>query len=195
MIYNERNLFVLLNEYADWEASYLSTLANESGKCSIKTVSLDKGVVKSIGGFYTNIDYTIEEACNLNFSAVILVGGYSWRIVEALEVKKLVNAAKDRGSIIGAICDATVFLGSIGMLNDIKHTSNTLENLKAFAKDNYTGENNYIKKQAVSDAKVITANGTATLEFTKEIIKLLDVMSIDELDKWYDLHKYGYIKE
>lgn len=55
----------------------------------------------------------------------------------------------------------------------------------------YKGDSNYIDKQAVSNSNVITANGTAALEFAKEIMLYLKIKPADEINKWYEFHKHG----
>ena len=39
---------------------------------------------------------------------------------------------------------------------------------------------------------IITANGTATLEFAREILKALSVASDEQINGWYDFHKLGF---
>ena len=60
----EEVLFVVLDEYADWEAASLAAALNEKpeqGKqrYCVKTVSLNKEPVRSIGGFRTMPDYAV----------------------------------------------------------------------------------------------------------------------------------------
>ncbi|WP_275935556.1 MULTISPECIES: hypothetical protein [Clostridium] len=38
---------------------------------------------------------------------------------------------------------------------------------------------------------MITANGTAALEFAKEIMLYLKIKPADEINKWYEFHKHG----
>ena len=54
-------LFFILEQYADWEAAYLSSAVNMLGQggFEIKTVSLAREAVMSIGGFKTIPDYDI----------------------------------------------------------------------------------------------------------------------------------------
>lgn len=66
-------------------------------------------------------------------------------------------------------------MGTVGILNNVIHTSNDLNDLKQWVGANYTGEANYIAKQAVCNKDVITANGTTPLEFAKEILFALHV--------------------
>ena len=48
-------LFVILDQFADWEAAQIATAMNDSNagtpKHAVKAVSLDTNPVKSIGGF------------------------------------------------------------------------------------------------------------------------------------------------
>lgn len=95
--------------------------------------------------------------------------------------------------LVAAICGATFFMGENGYLNNRKHTSNTLDFLK-LQSPNYKGESNYIEKQAVSDGNIITANGTAALEFAKEIMIHLKAKPIEDINKWHEFNKNGFYK-
>ena len=55
-------LFFILNQFADWEAAYLSSALRSLGKDRyiVKTVSLTKDKVQSIGGFQILPDYDIS---------------------------------------------------------------------------------------------------------------------------------------
>lgn len=185
-------LVVLLEGYADWEAASIAAVLNQQEKFTVKTVSNMKEPVHSMGGFTTLLDYTIAEAREKDFAALLLIGGTSWRSSMADEVKVLVKTAEQKGTVIAAICDATVYVGTLGLLNDVKHTSNQLLDLKAYAGKNYTGEHNYQEVQAVRDKNIITANGTAHLEFAREVLLALQAMPEAEIEQWYDFYKLSY---
>lgn len=185
-------LFVILQQYADWEAAYISSAIAMlgQGEYEIKTVSLSNDFVQSIGGFKVLPDYDIISVPD-NYEAVILIGGMTWRNENAKKIDKLVNECVQKGKILGGICDASAFLGTVGVLNDVMHTSNDLNDLKQWAGSIYTGESKYIAKQAVRDKNIITANGTATMEFAKEILLALNIAEDKVLD-WYYFHKLGF---
>lgn len=186
-------LFVILQQYADWEAAYLSSGINMLGDGSyeIKTVSLTNESIASIGGFHTVPDYDIKSIPS-DYEALILIGGMTWRDEKAKQVKPLVEECFKKGKVIGGICDASAFLGTVGILNNVNHTSNDLNDLKKWAGKSYTGEEKYIMQQAVSDKNVITANGTAALEFAKEVMLSLKVAPENNIIEWYNFHKLGY---
>ncbi|GCD10134.1 type 1 glutamine amidotransferase family protein [Clostridium tagluense] len=185
-------LFVILDKYADWEAAYVSSLILALGQevYSIKTVSLTKDSIKSLGGFTVIPDYDIKSAPT-DFEGLVLIGGMSWRTEKAQQVKPLVENALNNKKVLGGICDASVFLGKMGILNNVKHTSNDLNDLKQWAGDAYMGEEKYMMQPAVRDNNIITANGTAPLEFAKEVMIALEVAPEKSILEWYNFYKYG----
>ncbi|MCP2035446.1 putative intracellular protease/amidase [Planomicrobium sp. HSC-17F08] len=189
-------LFVVLEEYADWEAASIAAALNEEPetgerKYQVKTVSLSKNPVTSIGGFRVVPDYTVDEVGD-DFAGVMLIGGNSWHKEESKPVMELVQKALDAGKVLGAICGATEFLGMNGVLNNIQHTGNRLDELQEAAGENYTNASRYVEQQAVRDGNIITANGSAFLEFGKEVMTLLESAPQEEIDEWYDFFKSGY---
>lgn len=188
-------LFVILEQYADWEAAYLSSALHmlTQGAYEVKTVSLTKDQVLSIGGFRVLPDFDIDSA-PADYEALILIGGMSWRKEEARKIKPLVKKCLEEGKVLGGICDASAFLGTVGALNGVNHTSNDLNDLKQWAGKAYTGEKKYVMEQAVRDRNIITANGTASLEFAKEVLLALGAAPEHKITEWYDFHKLGCYK-
>lgn len=185
-------LFVILQQYADWEAAYISSAIAMlgQGQYDIKTVSLSKDCVQSIGGFRVVPDYDIASVPK-DYEALFLIGGMTWRNEDARQVEALVKDCYKKGKVLGGICDASGFLGTTGILNEVLHTGNDLNDMKQWAGSAYTGEAGYISKQAVRDRNVITANGTAPLEFAKEILLALNAAGEDKITEWYHFHKLG----
>lgn len=186
-------LFVILQQYADWEAAYISSAVSMlgQGKYEIKTVSLSKDAVLSIGGFKVLPDYDVTSVPD-DYEALILIGGMTWRSENTQQIKELAKDCFEKGKIIGGICDASAFLGTAGVLNDVVHTGNDLNDLKQWAGSAYTGEAKYIAKQAIRDKNVITANGTAPMEFAREILSALNVADEGKITDWYNFHKLGF---
>ncbi len=191
--YEKTILFVILPQYADWEAAYLASaiamLAEENYE--IRTVSLSQDAVTSIGGFRVLPDYDLKSVPS-DYEALILIGGMAWRDENAQQIKPLVTDCFRKGKVLGGICDASAFLGTAGVLNDVFHTSNDRDDLKQWAGSAYTGEEKFIAKQAVRDQNVITANGTAPMEFAKEVLLALHAASEEKIADWYSFHKLGF---
>ena len=192
-------LFLLLNEYADWEGAFLSASLNAGVmpgseiKYVSKTVAPTLDEVHSLGGFRTLPDYSFQ-TLPADYAALVLIGGMQWQSEEAEQVVPLVEDALRKGKIVGGICNASLFLGAHGFLNQVKHTSNTLPLLKQWAGDRYTNEAGYIEKQAVSDQKIVTANGTGYIEFTRELLLLLEADTPDRIEIACDFHKNGMVR-
>ena len=128
-------LYFLLDQWADFEAAYLSTAVTMigGGNFENKIVSLTtKKTVKSIGGFSVLPDYDLNNVPQ-EYDALILIGGMSWHNEEAYQVKSFVEKTIKEGKLLGAICDACRFLGTIGALNYGKDTANDISELKTSA--------------------------------------------------------------
>ena len=97
-------LYIILEQWADWELAYLSSAVNMlgQGKFENKTVSLTKSAVASIGGVKCLPDYDLKTAPS-DFEAAILIGGMSWHSGKALLVIQLVDERLKIGYVLGAI--------------------------------------------------------------------------------------------
>ena len=192
-------LFLILNDYADWEGAFLATSLNTGVmpdseiKYVSKTVAPTLEEVHSIGGFRTLPDYSFQNMPS-DYAALVLIGGMQWKSPEAEQVAPIVREALRQGKIVGAICNAASFMCAHGFLNNVKHTGNTLAQLKLWGEANYTNEAGYVEQQAVSDKNIVTANGTGPLEFTRELQILLQADSIVRINEAYDFYKNGLVR-
>lgn len=188
-------IFILLNGFADWEGAYISICLNwgvkpgSPVKYTVKTLSISKEHVTSIGGFKVLPDYGINDMPD-DYAGLVLIGGMSWRSSEALQIVPLVEKAIKDKKLVAGICDASFFLSVHGFLNHVKHTSNGLEYIKQ-AGDKYIGEANYINKQAVRDGNIVTANGTAALDFCREVLYALDADTPENIEESYQYYTNG----
>lgn len=81
-----------------------------------------------------------------------------------------------------------------GYLDNFKHTENTLEYIKLQA-PHYKGDSNFIEKQAACGSGIITANGTAYLEFAREIMLCLNFKPIEKIEEWYKFNKLWFYQK
>ena len=130
-----------------------------------------------------------------DYAALVLIGGFGW-LDEAVagKVVPIVRRAIDKGLIVGAICNAASFLARHGFLNAVRHTGNGLEQLQLWGGDNYTNAAGYVDKQAVADRRIVTANGTGSLEFAKEMLLLLENDTPEQIENFYRFNKLGYVE-
>lgn len=194
-------LYLLLDNYADHESVFLASAINcdENGirknpKYINKVVTPTLTPVRSCGGFQTLPDYSFDTMPE-EYAALILIGGYGWLDDKTSDkVIPIVKKAIEKGIVVGAICNAASFLAKHGFLNNIKHTGNGLEQLKLWGGNNYTNQAGYINEQAVSDKRIVTANGTGELEFAKELLLMLENDTPEQIEMFYHFNKEGFVK-
>lgn len=191
-------LYILLPGYAAHEAVYLSQAIasdeyslKENPKYVNKVVAPSMDPVGSIGGFRTLPDYTFDTLPDY-YAALVLIGGFGWATPIAESVKPIVGKAIEKGKIVGAICNGASFMAKCGFLNAVKHTGNGLEQLRLWGGENYTNPDGYIHQQAVSDKNIVTANGSATLEFARELLLLLENDTPERIGMYYQFNKQGF---
>lgn len=191
-------LYVLLPDYAAHEAVYLSQAIasddfamKENPKYVNKVVAPTMELVKSIGGFRTLPDYSFDTMPE-DYAALVLIGGFGWMTPVAEKVVPIIRHAIGNGKIVGAICNAASFMARCGFLNGIRHTGNGLDQLKHWGREDYTNAEGYVNAQAVSDGNIVTANGSATLEFAKELLLLLENDTPERIEMYYQFNKQGF---
>ncbi|MBO0450714.1 DJ-1/PfpI family protein [Candidatus Enterococcus murrayae] len=179
-------LFVLLDQYADWEGAYLLSLLNQRNDWQIKTAS-NLPQVESIGGLQTVVDLKFSEI-NQRIDLLVLIGGNSWNI-HSQELYRIIEKQLLHEMPVAAICGAVDYLARHGFLEEYKHTGNARAVLQAFP--SYRTPENFYERQAVSDRNLVTANGTAALEFTEFVLQLIGD-SLIQAKKEVDLYRLGY---
>nr|WP_213016927.1 DJ-1/PfpI family protein [Desemzia sp. RIT 804] len=186
-------MLLLTDKWADWEASYAIAEINSVPQYSVKTISLDKESKASIGGLRAEIDYSIKEYTDFDqLAMVILPGGFSWKDNRYDEIAAFIKRVRDQQTPIAAICGATIFLGSYGFLDHIKHTGDSFQFFEE--QNGYNGETHFLEAQVVQDDNIITANETAAVDFAYEIYKLLKIDEPAEIEEWYNNFKNGFVR-
>ena len=191
-------LYILLPDYAAHEAVYLSQAIasdeyalKEHPKYVNKVVAPTPEPVKSIGGFRTLPDYSFDTLPD-DYAALVLIGGFGWATPVADGVLPIVKQALEKGKVVGAICNAASWMARHGLLNHVRHTGNGPEQLKLWGGDNYTNAGAYVNAQAVSDNRLVTANGSATLEFARELLLLLENDTPERIEMYYQFNRQGF---
>lgn len=195
---NNEILYILLPDYAAHESVYLSQAIasdefalKDNPRYVNKVVAPTLEPVKSIGGFRTLPDYSFETMPD-DYAALVLIGGFGWGTPVADRVVPIVRQAIDNGKVVGAICNGASFMARHGFLNAVRHTGNGPEQLKLWGGDNYTNPDGYVHAQAVSDKNIVTANGSATLEFARELLLLLENDTPERIEMYYRFNKDGF---
>ena len=187
-------LIFLFNGFSDWEISYLTPEINKSEEFDLVYFSKDGNSVSSMGGLQVSPNTSLSEITVDELDMLILPGGTAWEKGENKELDQLTKEVFEKRKPIAAICAATSYLGQLGLLNDLKHTSNDLYYLKSVAPQ-YRGEDNYLNSLAVTDQHIITAGGIAPIEFAREIFEKLELRPKADIEKWFQLFKNGIWSE
>lgn len=191
-------LYVLLPDFAEHEMVYLAQAIasddyalKEAPKYVNRIVAPTMEPVKSIGGFRMLPDYTFDTMPG-DYAALVLIGGFGWMSPAADKVAPIVAEAVAAGKIVGAICNAASFMARHGFLNGIAHTGNGLDQLKLWGGEGYTNADGYRHCQSVADGTIVTANGSATLDFAKDLLLLLENDTPGRIERYYQFNKRGF---
>jgi putative intracellular protease/amidase len=187
------HLFVF-DSLSDWECGYAVAGINSPqfqrhpGRYRVRTVALRHGLVTTVGGLRIRPDLSLDQLTPADSGMLIMPGGTAWdegRNGEAVEAARAFLAG---GVPVAAICGATAGLARGGLLDGRRHTSNAREYL---AVTPYRGAGLYEDAPAVTDGDLITASGTAPLDFALHIFRRLGLYSPAVLEAWYGLFKTG----
>lgn len=191
-------LYILLPDFASHEMVYLMEAVSSdeqqlkpNPKYVNRVVAPSAEPVTAIGGFRVLPDYSFADMPD-DYAALVLIGGYGWLTPAADEVAPIVKKAINSAKIVGAICNGASFMAKAGFLNGVKHTGNGLGQLQLWGGDNYTNSDGYIHQQAVSDKRIVTANGSGVLEFTRELLLLLENDTPERVEMYYQFNKQGF---
>ncbi|MBO9152909.1 DJ-1/PfpI family protein [Chitinophaga sp. GCM10012297] len=176
-------LFVF-NGYSDWEPALAAASLQQFSEYEVRPFSIDGNAVVSAANLRVIPQLSLEELDAGLADIVILPGGAAWGEGKNREIGPFILDILGKGKLLAAICDATLYLASEGLLDDIPHTSNDLGLLKA-AVPGYKGEKNYMQKPAVTAGQVITANGTAGTAFAHAIVSKLELLKNEQFAFWF----------
>lgn len=187
------HLFVF-DSLSDWEAGYAIAGINNPmfqrnpGSYRIRSVALSRTPVLSMGGICIQPDLALEELSPTSSAMFIMPGGSAWDEGKNSEAIEVASMFLDAGKPVAAICGATAGLARGGLLDNRRHTSNSREYLAA---THYHGSELYEDASAFTDKDLITAPGTAPVDFAYHIFKRLDIYATAVLEAWYGLFKTG----
>lgn len=192
-------VFVILDEFADWEAAFLSSVLNDKNVTKNYTTnfaSIDKNLKKSMGNLKVLPDLTLKEIDENDVDGLVLIGGRTWRSQTEETNSKIVELVKkfknDPDKVVGAICDAAYFLATNGLLNDRKHTVNSFDKIKD--NSNYTNAKNFVEMESVIDGNLVTAKGDSPIHFAKNVMMALGDIPEKNVNLFFDIYTIGFVK-
>lgn len=177
--------------FADWEPAHALAELRRNGGYRVETVASDRNPVVSMGGLSVLPSRTLGEVDLDDVAVLILPGGERWER-EPMDdhLTALIRQLERRATPIAAICAATTAFVRAGVLQGRRHTSNGLSYLQAQVPD-YDAIGSYVDAPAVRDRAVITASGLGDVEFAREILAELRVLSEGDLEAWTTIFRSG----
>lgn len=188
----KRLAIVLTEGYADWECGLLMATARH--ECGAQTVVLTPGGkdVTSLGGVSIRSAGKAEDAAPADYDVLVLCGGTIWQSDDVPDLSAPVGRFISAGKPVAGICDATLALGRLGLLDTRAHTGNYASQLREVVPA-YRGSALYRDQpQAVGDQGVITASGAAPVSFAREVLDAIGLGSpelSDYLGMYGDEHR------
>jgi len=176
---------ILTQGYADWETALLNAAARSYYGIETKFATPRGAPVTSSGGLTVTPDLAIEDIDVDDIDVLLVNGGSAWEQADAPDVSEVIRKAVSGGKIVGGICAGTVALARAGVLDNVRHTSNSADTL---AQTQYKGAALYQDvPRAVSDKRIITAPGTAPVSFMSAVMEALGLKD-ENLDFYLGLH-------
>jgi putative intracellular protease/amidase len=183
----------ILNTLADWEIGHALAelhsgryLKNPSMKYKIVLCGKSMETITTMGGLKMTPEALFQDIRPGPRDVVILPGADTWLDPSLEPVIRKVGTILDDGTLVAAICGATMGLANAGLLDNRAHTSNDLMALKMFC-PGYKGERWYRNEPAVTDGNLITASGLAPVEFAYQMFRKMGVMTPASLEAWHGL--------
>ncbi|WP_228893069.1 type 1 glutamine amidotransferase family protein [Pseudoduganella aquatica] len=188
---------IVLDTLADWEIAYLTAelhskrmLADPGKDCEIVKVGVSAAPVVTMGGMRIVPDLAVADVRMESGDLLLMPGAETWMAPESAPLVAFAKETLAQGHLVAAICGATYALAQSGALDNRQHTSNDKDDLKANC-PGYTGEQRYQDAPAVREGNLVTASGIAPLEFSYEVMKMLDIFRPATVEAWYQLYKTG----
>lgn len=188
------HLFVL-DTMSDWEPGYAVAAINQPtfqqnpGRYTVRTVGPTRDPVRTMGGITIVPDLALGDLRPEDSAMLILPGAASWDEGVHAEAVETARAFLQAGVPVAAICGATGALARGGLLNGRPHTSNAREYLGW--QPGYDGVAQYVDAPAHRDGDLVTASGTAPVDFARAIFERLELYAPHVLDAWYALYKHN----
>ena len=186
---------VVFDGLPDWEPA-LALAAVRDASIPVKSVGFNSEPVITAAGLRIVPDLALDEVDVSKVKLLVVPGGDLWQAsaypVSAFEA--LLRQLFEAKVPVAAICGGTIPLARAGLLAGRPHTSNDPRWLSSIVPA-YAGHDLYRNELSVREDGLITAPGSAPVEFAREVLGELDAMPAEKLGHWFTLFKTGRMPE
>ena len=180
-----RAITILTENFADWETALINSTARLYYGFYTQFATPGGLPVTSSGGMLVTPQLALEEIVLDELDLLMVCGGSHWQSGKAPDLGPLLRAARDNNTVLAGICDGTRVLAQAGVLDTVRHTSNSADNV---LQTGYAGAALYQDVPwAVADQRIVTAPGTAPVSFTREVLRSLGIDD-DNLMAYLTMH-------
>nr|WP_281374322.1 DJ-1/PfpI family protein [Halobacillus locisalis] len=167
--------------FSEYELSVLLSVLHQGGK-PVLFLGLDRHPVKGESGLPCIPESTIAQVDINRLDSVVLPGVDDFEhLVNHQELHSFLQKVDDQNRIIAAISSAPYILSASGVLKDKKYTTGLTEDQRRFL-GTFQSEN-YVSSPVVVDDYIVTAKGSAFIEFACNVG---DLLNLTYEKAWYD---------
>lgn len=177
-------LVFIYDDMADFEITFAAQLLGADGGKEITTIAFEDKIIKSKCGLSYKPDKLVSDVVNEDVEGLIIPGGWNGEIRP--ELIKLIQNINAKGKLLAAICAGPRFLAKAGVLDNVKYTTSIVEwtenHAERFKESDPFPRQNFVFKRVMRDKNIITAQGTAFIDFAAEVCEWYSLFE-DEDDK------------
>lgn len=162
----------LFNNMTDYEITFIMHLLKVDAGKEVTTLSYEDALITSASGMRYKADKLVKDVSAEDLDGLIIAGGWYGEVRgELVALIQKLNAQK---KLLAGICGAgTYFLAVSGVLNRVFYTTPitdwTQRHIRVFGETDPFPRENYVPQRVVSHDNVVTALGTAFLDFSVAI--------------------------
>jgi len=173
-LFNTKNILMIVppKDFREEELFVPKGIFEDNGyKVEIASSKTPAGRVKGLAGAQARVDLLLSDVMVDRYDAVVLVGGPGAKVFwQDVQVLLIVQEAKTKHRVVGAISQAPVTLANAGLLKGKKATVLKSEVSKIRMKGAQ-----YVPVEVVADDNIVTASGPFEAEeFADKILEELE---------------------
>lgn len=184
---------LVFDGFADWQTALALCEVRRPGDWRVRTVGLSGASVMSMSGLRVQPDVALTAYTPDRTALLIVPGGHLWHRDDGALAADTLRQLAASGATVAGIDSGVLALARAGLLDRVRHTGNWAGHIKHHV-PHYVGAANFqTDALAVSDGQAITASHLGSIEFAREIIKLLKLYSPADRHDWFRLFKHAQL--